>query len=163
MATIDMANNILIKQCTDPDVYTSAPASLVVDTAGYESVTIELSLGAYTDGNWGFYIQTSNVSNDAGFNPVFEATAIVTGEQLFPYSSTTPMYFPYSTSDTNYTVTTDAWEANTYWIGYSGPNRWIQPVVIASDVTDGMYFGINVILGFPHTSPTRLVSPNQVG
>lgn len=170
MATVDQANNFKIVQSLAPDFYNTTPACTAVDTSGYEAVTIELSIGDYVDMSFGFYLQTS--TTNGGYTAILPATDFLDGQTLFPLNPQTgagaQTFFPYSTSNTDYTVTAAnhaTWANKTWWIGYAGSFEWVQPVVIrtAAGGMTGMAFGINVILGWPHTAPTRLVDPNQVG
>ena len=169
LSTIDDTNNYGGITSLPPAAYIASTNGTAINCQGYEAVTLILSLGAYTDGNFAFYLADSPDDND-DFTPVLATSGLIL--PLNANGAINPqLAFPYSISDTDYTIT-DAnyhhWTGagntgNTFWVGYVGVNQWVQPQMYCDDTTDGMIFSMSILLGWPHTAPTRLWDGNQVG
>lgn len=129
MATQDLKNLIVVDQSIAPAAHTADSTGASVDLQGFQSATVLIDFGLYTDGTHTFTVEESDVTG-SGFTAVADADLI----------GTEP-------------VIDDAAEDNTtHTIGYIGQKRFIRVTATDGTTTTGAVYGASVIKGHPHES-----------
>jgi len=142
MAKMDMASNVFIARSIDPQVVTGDVTGVTVDAQGYESVTFILTTGAYSDGEYAVLLEESD--NGSSWDPIAADGGLLINEANFPYSS----------SSTDYLITSAVSEDTNFWIGYAGDKRYVRIRIYENMASSGMLFASECVLGFPHSAPT---------
>ena len=143
MAKIDQASNIFIERSIDPQEVTDDVTGETVDTQGYESVTFVLTTGAYADGQYAILLEDSDTGS-GGWTEIPADSGRIINESNFPYSA----------SDTDYTITSDVSEETNFWIGYTGDKRYVRMMIYEDMANNGFGISSICILGNPHSAPT---------
>jgi hypothetical protein len=133
MASRDLYHNVSVEQHIAPAFFTATedPAN-GVDLAGYESGTVELNVGVWTDGTFAFEVQESD--DDSTYTAVDDADLMGSEPTI-------------DAADEDLVI---------HLIGYKGGKRYIKVVcTVTGTPTTGMVFGVNVIKGHPHHAPVN--------
>lgn len=138
MASRDLCNNIHPVQAIAPGaaVTDNTPSvSAIIDTAGYESVTFVLNLGALVDADATFTVlvedgSASNLSDAAAVDDLF----LVGTEALASF--------------------TFADDNKCRKIGYVGSRRYVRLTVTPAANTGNAFVSAVALLGHPHSAPT---------
>lgn len=131
MASVDLKNNIkIVNGFNIASITTNTTTSGVqVDTKGFESVTIEVIVGARTDGTVTPLLQESDV--DGSYS------GSVADEDLIGLEANAALS-----------------EVNTRSrFGYIGTKRYVRVSLVSTSVTTGLTAGASVILGNPVSAP----------
>lgn len=132
MSTRDLYHNMLAKQSLRPEARTASENGTGVDTAGYESATALIDVGAWTDGVHTFQVEESD--DDATYTAV--ADADLRGSE--------PVVDAADDDD------------QIYEIGYFGDKPYLRVAVIVSgSPTTGAVYSAEIVLGHPHDMPTK--------
>lgn len=134
----DMKNNIATARTISPAAITATASGSSVDLQGYESATFLVMAGAWTDGS---HVLSAEESDDGsswsavaaadliGTFPTFEDDSSPAGESMSAGAS--------------------------YRVGYIGNSRYIRAkTTVSGGPSTGAVYGVDVILGNPHTRPT---------
>jgi len=100
------------------------------DRQGYESVTVIVNLGTWTDGTF----TPSLLESDD--NSTF--TAVAAADMMGAFTA----------------ITSNANVNKCQWVGYKGGKRYTAVTITASGTTTGMVIGTTVVLGHPIHKPT---------
>lgn len=128
MATQDLKNLVAVDQSILPAAYTATQTGSSSDLQGYQSATVEINAGTWTDGTHVFEVQESD--DDSTF------TAVADGDLI----------------GSEPTIDAATEDETVHTIGYIGTKRYVRVVATLSGTTTGMEFSVNVIKGHPHTS-----------
>ena len=131
MASRDLKNNIKIVNGLNITSIASntTTAGVEVDTAGYESVTIEVITGARNDGTVTPLLQESDVSGTY--------SGSVDDADLIGLEADAALSTAHSRAR----------------FGYTGTKRYVKVSLVSTSVTTGLTAGASVILGNSKTSP----------
>lgn len=127
----DLAHNIDVEQHVAPAAFTATedPAN-GVDLQGYESATVVINAGVWTDGTFVFEVQESD--DDSTYAAAPDADLIGTEPTI-------------DAADEDLVI---------HKIGYIGQKRYIKVVTtVTGSPSTGMVMGINVIKGHPWHAP----------
>jgi hypothetical protein len=130
----DLYHNILPAQSLAPQATTATRNGTGVDLQSYESASVQLSVGAWTDGSHTPKLQES--SDNSAWSDV------AASDQLG-----------------SFTAITGAGQASAEQIvGYVGSKRYIRAVVTVTGATTGAVIGASVIKGHPRFAPAGQVT-----
>lgn len=153
MAMHDMHSSVKpVHQFIGAYTTTQTPSS-GVDTRGFESVTVEITIGTITDianspyGHWTFKVQESD-SASASF------TDITDSNQILIDSSASPVTAPDSSTGVVLTVDAAAEDDAVYSFGVLTTKRYVRVVATAVDTPGSTPICVNVWLGDPAQLPT---------
>jgi len=137
MASRDLYNNIEVVRMISPGDYDTSgqPDAQVVDTFGYESVTVVFFAGAITTSQT--MTLEHSVDNSAWNN--IEAADIIADPDNTAADIRTAFL---ATGTVDHTINV---------VGYKGPRRYIR--VNPTTVDDGAFFCVFAILGHPQYAP----------
>ena len=131
MASVDLKNGIKIVNGLNIAAITTNTTTLgvEVDTQGYESVTIEVMLGARTDGTVTPLLQETDVAGSY--------SGSVADEDLIGLEADAALSTLHTRSR----------------FGYVGKKRYVRLSLVSTGVTTGLTAGASVILGSPRSAP----------
>ena len=131
MASVDLKNGIKIVNGLNIAAITTNTTTLgvEVDTQGYESVTIEVMLGARTDGTVTPLLQETDVAGSY--------SGSVADEDLVGLEADAALSTLHTRSR----------------FGYVGKKRYVRLSLVSTGVTTGLTAGASVILGSPRSAP----------
>jgi hypothetical protein len=140
MASRDQMNNLHVQALIPPTTAitnaNTATVSSIIDTAGYEAVTLALVFGALTDANATFAVSLEHGDDAALADTAAPASTDIVGS-------------------TTLAAATFADDNETRKIGYVGSKRYVRLTVTPSGNDAGAYQVAGVaILGRPRNMPT---------
>lgn len=128
MATQDLKNLLVLDQSIAPKAHTADATGASSDLAGFQSATVLIDLGLWTDGTHTFEVQDS--PDDSTFAAVADADLI----------GTEPVMDAAAEDNTTHTI------------GYVGTKRFIRVKATVASATTGAVYGVSVLKGHPHLS-----------
>lgn len=131
MASRDLKNNIDVQVGLDLDTYSASVSGEIIDTAGYESVTVVVC-GSGTTITSGTHYFTTTI--EAGDDSALSDAVVASGDDVLGSAVWT--------ADGN----------QTYYLGYVGDKRYIRPVLNETGTAE-IVANCVVILGHPHKAP----------
>lgn len=130
MTAIDLYHNIDAVQSIPPALYAAAQTGAAVDLKDFNSATVLIDVGAWTDGTHTIIVEESALPA-SGFAPVADADLLGTEPVIDGADD----------------------DAQLYLIGYVGSKRYIRVVTTENGGT-GAVLGAAVIRGAPRVAPT---------
>lgn len=132
--TKDLFNNVVIKNAlnTQEIATDTTTAGVIIDTAGFESLTFAVQSGTLTDGSYTVLIQEGDNSS------LTDATAVADADLLGTEAGAS-----FALADDNKVTK----------IGYLGTKRYVRLSIVSAGTTTGGTLGAVAILGHARYNP----------
>jgi len=131
----DMKNNIKVSNALNVQVIASntTTAGVIIDTKGYDSLTLAFQTGTITDGDYTLLIEEGNSAT------LTDAAAVADADLLG--------------TEAGASFSADADDNKVSKIGYRGDKRYVRLSVVSTNVTTGGTVGATAIQGHPQFAP----------
>lgn len=135
MAQNEIYHNLKVIQAMAPKAVSADDTGSAIDLLGFDSILVELSVGAVTDGVYAFELQESDTTVSGDF------TAVADGDLI-------------GTEKTGIATGAGNGGNAVYKLGYIGNKRYIRyKITETSAGTTGMLAAVTVVLGNPAHAP----------
>jgi hypothetical protein len=134
----ELKNSLVSRQSLAPELRTATATGTAIDRSGFESVTFNVHVGAWTDGVHAVSFEHS--TDDSTYSAVTAAELVGTAPTIQDDGSSPSGPATY--------------EDENLLIGYIGDRQYIRPVVtVTGSPATGAFIGIDAILGHAHDRP----------